>query len=117
MKKIILILGFVSLTGCSTIEKYWPRDHDPVMFNHLVSLDVEIERQDCSNPNWTSVEVAAEKLARYSEWRKDPQSENMRGLQKHITKLSQNTNKVFCDLGKKTAKQRINAAKSAWEKR
>lgn len=117
MKKIILIFALLSLTGCSTIEKYWPRAHDPVMLNNLVSLDVEIERQDCAKPNWAPVEELAEKLARYVELRKDPQADNIRGLQKHIVKMSKNPKPIFCELGKKTAKQRINAASTAWRGR
>lgn len=119
MKHIIVAMSVVafSATGCSTIQKYWPRDHDPVMFDHLVSLSVEIERTDCKNPNWAPVENAAEKLARYAEWREDPQAENMRGLHKHIVRISESTNPAFCDLGKKTAKGRVEAAKSAWEGR
>ena len=117
MKKIILITSFIALTGCSTIKEYWPRAHDPVMFNNLVAVDVGVDRQNCEQPTWKDIEPLAEQLARYAEWRHDPQATNLRGLQKHIERMGQGGSKMFCELGKKTARQRIEAAKSAWEGR
>lgn len=117
MKKAILIASIVLLSGCSTITKLWPRDHDPAMFNQLVSLDISIDRQDCANPNWIAIERDAEQLARYTELRDDPQSANIRKLQQHIVKLSESKNEVFCKLGKDVAKQRINAVSTAWRGR
>jgi len=120
MKKLLIALGIVALTGCSTIEtvkKYWPRDHDPVMFNQLVVTDIAIGYVDCEKPDWSAAHNAAEQLAKYSEWRKDPQTENLKGLNAHVERMSKGGSKVFCELGKKTAGQRIQAARSAWEGR
>jgi hypothetical protein len=120
MKKIILVTSVVLLSGCSTIDtvkKYWPRNHDPVMFNQLVSIDIAIETVNCENPNWQIVQPLTRQLHRYTEWRKDPQLENIKGLDAHVERMSKGGSKVFCEIGKKTAKQRIDAAKSAWEKR
>lgn len=118
MKKVLLVAATViALSGCSTIQKYWPRDHDPVMFDHLVTLEVKLDAVDCKNPQWYGVVYNAEVLDRYTTWREDPQAENMQGLSKHIKKLSTSINPTFCELGKKTAKQRINAAMSAWKGR
>ena len=117
MKKIIIVIGAITLVGCSTIQQYWPRDHDPIMFNHLVSIDIAIDNQNCDAPTWATVANAAEQLARYAEWRSDPQAANLRGLQKYIDRLSQGGSKTFCELGKKTAKTRVDAAKTAWEGR
>ena len=117
MKKTILIASILLLSGCSTISKFWPRDHDPVMFNQLVSLDINIDKQDCLKPNWVAIKQDAEQLARYTELRNDPQSTNIRKLQQHIVKLSESKNEVFCKLGKDVAKQRINAVSTAWKGR
>ena len=39
------------------------------------------------------------------------------GLEKHVDRMGKGGSSAFCELGKKTAKQRINAAKAAWEGR
>jgi hypothetical protein len=120
MKKLLIALGIVALSGCSTVEtikKYWPRDHDPVMFNQLVAADIAIEHQDCGQPSWNTVSPITEQLAKYTEWRKDPQAENLKGLHEHVLRMSKGGSKVFCEIGKKTARQRIEAAESAWKGR
>ena len=119
-KLAAILLGTSLLSGCAavdTVKKYWPRSHDPVMFNHLVQLDIVVEQQNCDAPTWSSVTLLSENLARYAEWRRDPQAENMRGLHNHIERMSKGGSKTFCELGKRTARQRIEAAKSAWEGR
>lgn len=115
--KHLLLIAVISLSGCSTIKEYWPKPHDPVMFNQLVAVDLAIEKQNCEKPTWTEVHPIAEQLATYTEWRKDPQATNLRGLEKHVDRMNKGGSKTFCELGKKTAKQRIEAAKTAWEGR
>ena len=120
MKRLLVALALVGLTGCSTIQtikEYWPRAHDPVMLYQLVVLDAGVSSIDCLSPDWAPLNGTANYLAKYAEWRMDPQRENIRGLQKHIDKMSQGGSKVFCEIGKKTASQRIQAARSAWEGR
>lgn len=120
MKKLLIGLSIVLLTGCASVDtakKYWPRDHDPIMFSHLVSLDITIDNVDCEKPDWSSAIAVAQHMAKYTEWRNDPQQENILGLYKHLNKMSKGGSKVFCELGKKTSQQRINAAKTAWENR
>ena len=121
MKRIAIVFLILSLTGCSTVKKYWPRAHDPVMFNHLVELDRILESVDCNNPDWGDdwnvMQLSSAHLARYTEWRQDPQAENIKGLYAHTVRMEKGGSKTFCDLGKKTAAQRIQAARSAWEGR
>jgi hypothetical protein len=117
MRTLAIVLSLTLLTGCTTIKKYWPRAHDPVMFDHLVSVSIAIEVVDCTKPNWTQAIEAAHRLARYAEWRHDPQLENLKGLEAHTERMNKGGSKMFCELGKKTAAQRIDAAKSAWEGR
>jgi hypothetical protein len=115
--KHLLLVAVIALSGCSTIKEYWPRPHDPVMFNQLVAVDLAVEKQNCENPTWIEVHPIADQLAKYTEWRQDPQATNLRGLEKHVERMSKGGSKTFCEIGKKTAKQRIDAAKSAWEGR
>jgi hypothetical protein len=117
MKYLMIALLSISLMGCGTIKKYWPRDHDPVMFSQLVEIDRMVEMVDCENPDWRMAEHLSSHLSRYTEWRQDPQSENIKGLHSHTVRMSKGGSKTFCELGKKTAAQRIQAAKSAWEGR
>lgn len=105
------------LLGCSTIGGLWPRPHDPVLFDHLVRMDIALDHVNCQQPDWRAAIDQAEQLARYAEWRHDPQSTNLRGLQQHVSRMSQGGSRLFCDLGKKTAHQRTAAARTAWERR
>ena len=120
MRNIILAVSFVALSGCSTINSIkdlWPRAHDPMMFDNLVAVSLEVEQVNCEQPDWSAAHRAAQQVARYAEWRQDPQRENLKGLQAHTERMSKGGSKVFCELGKKTAAQRIDAAKTAWEGR
>jgi hypothetical protein len=119
MKKFLFV-AVVLLTGCSTIQdikQYWPRDHDPVMFNHLVTTNIAIGHVDCEKADWSEAHRNAEILAQYTEWRNDPQTANMKGLVAHTERMARGGSKTFCELGKKTAQQRIEAAKTAWQGR
>jgi len=117
MKQLVLAVVVVALSGCSTIKEYWPRAHDAVLFDRLVTTDIAVEKIDCEHPNWTQAHDNAEALARYAEWRSDPQTTNLKGLLAHTERMSRGGSRTFCELGKKTAQQRIEAAKSAWKGR
>ncbi len=120
MKKLLILFFAISLSGCAavdTVKKYWPRDHDPVMFDNLVSVSIAVDQVHCENPDWSQVVIVANQLSRAAEWRGDPQTENLKGLLKHAERMSLGGSKTFCELGKKTATQRIEAAKSAWKGR
>jgi hypothetical protein len=118
--KRLLVVTAILLSGCSTIQdikQYWPRDHDPVLFNHLVTTDIAIKHVNCEQPDWTTAHRNVEVLAQYAEWRRDPQTANMKGLLAHTERMARGGSKTFCELGKKTAAQRIEAAKTAWQGR
>lgn len=120
MKKSLIFLVLITLSGCAavdTVKRYWPRAHDPIMFDNLVSLAISIEEQDCQKPNWAGAVEQAQHLSRYTQWRGDPQAENLKSLHQHLAKLNQGGSKMFCELGKSTAKQRVEAAKEAWKAR
>ena len=111
--KYFIVLALVSLTGCSLL----PRDHDPVMFNNLVTVDIQVDSVNCDSPNWKPVISTSQQLTRAAEWRNDPQADNLAGLQRHAERMSVGGSKTFCELGKKTAKARILATRTAWEGR
>lgn len=122
MKTIFALILVSLLSGCAVVDKVkqmWPRDHDPVLVDRWVAVSLAVERVDCAATptGWSDVVVPAEHLARLTEFRNDPQAKNMRGLADHAVRMSKGGSKTFCELGKKTAGQRLAAAKSAWEGR
>ena len=120
MKIIVALILSLSLNGCATVDtvkKYWPRKHDPVMFDHLVTLSISVEQINCEQPDWSQVVEVSNHLSRYAAWRGDPQADNLKGLLNHAERMSHGGSPRFCELGKKTATQRIEAARSAWEGR
>ena len=117
MKKLLIIASLMIITGCSTIKQYWPKNHDPVMFDKLVTLNIEIDKVDCEKPDWSKSIVVATELEKYTDWRSDPQHDNINGLKSHVERMSKGGSKAFCEIGKKTAVSRIDAANSAWRGR
>jgi len=52
-------------------------------------------------PDWQPSVEQTEILAKYTEWRGDPQRTNMKGLHEHTLKMSKGGSKMFCELGNK----------------
>jgi len=124
MRLFVTMLLTATLLGCSTIENtqqkfytWMPKDHDAMMFNQLVAIDLAVEKTDCAAPDWFYIQGMVDHLTRYAEYRYDQQVENLQGLSAHLTKLSESTNPTFCKLGKKTADSRIDAIVKAWRDR
>lgn len=111
---ILIISSAVILSGCAFIKEYWPREHDPVMFDRLVRVEYDISKVNCEAPDWSSASKEAAILMNYTEWRGDPQRINIKGLYDHTVKMGKGGSKVFCELGKKTALGRVDAARKAW---
>lgn len=107
------------MTGCSTIKKYWPRAHDPVLVEHWVEVSLAVDNVSCAaeKTGWSEVVLPARKLWMLADFREDPQSENLHGLLEHAKKMSKGGSLMFCEIGKNTAQQRLKAARSAWEGR
>ena len=118
--KIIFIFAAIftamMLTGCSTVQKYWPRAHDPVLVDRWVTVEIAVNAVDCTTPTgaWAQAIPASQHLYVLADFRADPQTENLRGLWLHTQKMNTTANKTFCELGKKTAQGRLAAARSAW---
>lgn len=119
MKHLLVALSIILLTGCSTIKKYWPRAHDPVLVDQWVTVSIAVSDVDCTaeRTGWTNVVLPAQRLWMLADFREDPQTENLHGLLEHAKKMSKGGSKMFCEIGKNTANQRLQAARSAWEGR
>jgi hypothetical protein len=119
MKKLILLLMVLCLNGCSimAISALWPKDHDPVMFDNLVSTKIAVEKLNCEDKNWTDAETKLHHLKVYSELRKDPQAISITQLQEAIGKAKASDKKLFCESILKINKTRIDVIVDAWKGR
>lgn len=120
MRKLILSLFVVvALSGCSTVSKYWPRAHDPVLVSSWADTWIALEQVNCSaaDTGWSQVRAHSGKLWLLADFRKDPQADNLKGLRDHSDRMLKSTNKTFCEIGVKTAQARLSAARGAWEGR
>ena len=123
MKRIsLVILLTLNLAGCAAvqhIQDIWPKDHDPAMVSMWVDVKVALDAVDCDRKptGWEAVVTPAKKLAIYTDFRQDPQRDNVKGLAIHADKMSQGGSAMFCKLGKQTAQERLAVARKAWEGR
>ena len=117
MKKLIIVLSVVYLTGCSTIASIWPKPHDPVMFDHAVSIKVKMDQINCSNRDWGDLIDRVHHLKVYTELRNDPQSKAIGQLEEALTKAKSSSNEKFCDSILKLNKTRIDIVQDAWKGR
>lgn len=124
MKLFLTALAAVALTGCAALDsaqRVLPKDHDSYLVSRWVDIDLALDTVNCENPEgsrgWVNVLVFSERLARYTEFRDDPQKDNMKALNNHVHKMKEGGSKAFCEMGIKSARSRLDAAKSAWSGR
>ena len=121
MKKLI-IFAALALAGCSTLQSLkdlWPKPYDPVLVDRWVAVSVAVDHVNCTATptGWADTVRPAEMLWTYADFKGEAQRENLLGLYKHTQKMSEGGSKMFCELGKKTARARLTAARNAWEGR
>ena len=119
MKKLLFI-AVLFLSGCSTLSNLtslWPKPHDPVMFDNLVSTKIAVEKLNCDDKNWVDAETKLQHLKVYSELRKDPQATSIAQLQEAINKAKASDKKLFCESILKINKTRIDVIVDAWKGR
>lgn len=119
MKKLILVLA-VFLSGCSTLSELtqlWPKPHDPVMFDQVVSVKLALDKVNCDDKNWTDVENKVHHLKVYSELRNDPQAKSIGQMQEAITRAKASDKKLFCESILKFNKTRVDVIIDAWKGR
>jgi hypothetical protein len=116
MKRIILLSLVLCLNGCSILA-LWPKPHDAVMFDNLVSTKISIEKLNCDDKNWVDAETKLQHLKVYSELRKDPQATSIAQLQEAISKAKASDKKLFCESILKINKTRIDVIVDAWKGR
>ena len=116
MKKLVLILSVLALQGCSVLA-LWPKPHDPVMFDNVVSVKIAVDKLSCEDKNWTDAENKIHHLKVYATLRKDPQATSIAQLEEAIAKAKASNNKLFCEGILKINKTRIDTTIDAWRGR
>jgi len=119
MKKTILLFA-IFLSGCSTLSELtqlWPKPHDAVMFDQVVSVKIALDKVNCDDKNWTDVENKVHHLKVYSELRNDPQSKSIGQMQEAITRAKASDKKLFCESILKFNKTRVDVIIDAWKGR
>lgn len=117
MKKLLLLLPAVFLTGCMTF--ILPRPHDPLLFSSVVDLKIQSTSVSCDNKDrgWKEMLEAINRMKIYSTYRNDPQAENIRGLYDAMVKAHTSSNPVFCKSLLNVQQKRVDVIIDAWKDR
>lgn len=94
-----------------------PRDHDPVMFDQVVSIHIMLDKIKCSDKNWSELFDKVNHLKVYSELRGDPQATNIAQLEEALTKANNSKNDNFCESILTINKTRVQVVEDAWKGR
>lgn len=117
MKRLLTVTALITLSGCSTIASLWPRDHDPVMFDRAISIQIQMNKVNCSNKEWGNLIDNIHHLKVYTEVRKDPQATNIAQLEEATLKAYNSKNEKFCESILNLNKTRIQVIEDAWRGR
>jgi PBP1b-binding outer membrane lipoprotein LpoB len=114
MKKILVVLAFLSLTGCASIMEYIPSSWDANQAKMITDIQLEVRHFDCK----TDLKPQVDQLARDVEWfdiyAKTKPTRDIAKLTGTITdtvkELQDRVNKgpvspLYCDLKKKIIQQ------------
>lgn len=113
MKKLLLVC-MVTLSGCAIIL---PKPHDPVMFDQVVSVQIGMNKVNCSTKEWGDLLDRVHHLKVYTELRKDPQATSVAQLEEALLKAYNSKNEKFCDSILKINKTRVDVITDAWKGR
>lgn len=113
--KLTLVIASIFLAGCTIIL---PKPHDPVMFDRLVNIKVELHNTKCAgDKNWDSLFNKVETLKVYTELRSDPQAKSVVDLETALKKAHSSANSVFCESVLKVNRVRVDTIADAWRGR
>lgn len=115
--KTLLLSAVLVLSGCSTISNLLPRNHDPVMFDQVVAIDIAMNKINCSNRDWGNLLERVHHLKVYTELRKDPQATSIAELEEALLKANNSKNDKFCDSILTINKTRVQVIEDAWRGR
>lgn len=120
MKKILIAVSILLLTGCSTVDKVkemWPRPHDPVMVSAYVDLEKHLEGVSCKSKEGIDPALhKADWLNRYAEFRKEPQRVSTKAIVDNLEKAKK-APELVCDRWLTLSKTRMKIIKESWSGR
>lgn len=119
MKKLInSVLIVISLSGCTTVQKYWPRPHDPALAQAYISAKIGVDEIDCTDKSdWSTVEYQARWLNEYARFRSDTQQESTQAIVDNLTKARVTASPKACEIWLNLVKQRLVVLDKAWSGR
>lgn len=117
MKKIIVASLIVGLSGCAQIKMMLVK-HDPALANLYVETAVRVEEAKCEIPASLLVaQDAANRMAKYAEFRNDPQKESARAVQVNIGKAVATKDEAACKRWLNLSSLRLTILNKAWSDR
>lgn len=117
MKILITSILVLGLTGCGTIEKYWPRDHDPALVTAFVNVDTKLDKVQCGTKQGLDDVISdADWLNRYATFRKDPQKDATKTLLDNLKK-AKSSSEAACVRWVNLSKISMKVIQKSWEGR
>lgn len=114
--KYLAIGLVVILTGCAQIKMLFVK-HDPALANLFVETSVQLEYAKCDNKqSMMSAYASAQRMAKYAEFRGDPQIESAKAVQTNISKAA-GSSEAACQRWLNLANQRMEVLNKAWSNR
>lgn len=120
MRKLLVSVSILFLTGCSTVEKVkemWPKPHDPVMVAAYIDLEKHLEGISCkSKESIDPVILKADWLNRYAEFRGEPQRVSTKAILDNLDKAKK-APELVCERWITLSKTRMKVIKESWSGR
>ena len=114
--KYILLSAFVLLTGCAQIKAMLVQ-HDPALANLYVETVVKVQDAECSDKSTINNAIqSARKLAKYAEFRDDPQVESATAVLTNLNKAAA-SDAAACQRWINLSGQRLQILNKAWSSR
>lgn len=116
---LLVIIIAIIMSGCSTFIV--PIKHDPAQTELYIKFKDEYEDLACNSKdeNWKTWEGAMKKAHRlylYTEYRKDPQTENIKNIESSLFNAHKGSEK-FCEAKLKLIGISMDIVEKAWRDR
>ncbi len=114
MKKILTILAFISLTGCSTIMDYFPSRWDVNQAKSITDIQQQARRFDCKGDQAAQINELAKSVEWFDIYAKTKPTRDIAKLTSTMDKTIQEyqerlkvgtVSPLYCDLKVKIIKQ------------
>jgi hypothetical protein len=117
MKRLLILgLSLTLLTGCAStnnLSKYWPRSHDSDLAMMYVDAKMSVDDLDCKEIyGWDDASYLTRRMAEYSLFRQDPQSDNAKNAFDNLLKARVSEN--ACDRYLNIVKLRFEVIAKSW---